>query len=148
MSKLNRQIIATLNQDGRVTNKDIAQQLDVSEGTVRNRIIKLLDSGQLKVTCLIHPDASPSKQLVLLGLNVAVSKDLNNKADEISRLEGVQSVHITTGCYDIILEAWLDAKFGLIKFLSEILSTVEGITSTESFLALKTINKWIPQNDI
>ena len=148
MSPLDKKIVAVLNQDGRVTNKDIAQQLNVSEGTVRNRIRKLLDSKQLKVTGLIAPDASACKQLILLGLNVAVSKDLNSKADEISRLQGVLAVHITTGRYDIILEAWLDTRFGLIKFLSEILSAVEGITSTESFLAMRTINKWIPRNDL
>ena len=143
-----RRIITVLNTDGRINNKEIADKLGISEGTVRNRIRKLTDAGLLRVAGLINPDDSPDKQLMLLGVNIDSSKDLDKKATEIALLDGVQSAYITAGRYDIMVEVWIDAKGGLIKFLSQTLATVSGINSTESFLIMKSFNKWIPQADL
>ena len=85
---------------------------------------------------------------MLLGVNIACSRNLSKTAAEIAGLEGVQSAYITAGRYDIMAEVWIDAKGGLIKFLSQTLSTVSGITSTESFLIMKSFNKWIPQSEV
>jgi Lrp/AsnC family transcriptional regulator for asnA, asnC and gidA len=141
-------MIRILNQDGRITNNDIAAQLNVSEGTVRNRIKKLSDAGLLKVAGLINPDDSPDKQLMLLGVNITSSKDLTKKAAELAKLPNVESAYIPAGRYDIMVEVWIDAKGGLIEFLSKTLAKVEGIASTESFLVMKSFNKWLPRADL
>lgn len=143
MDDIDREIVRILNNDGRINNIEIAKKLSISEGTVRNRIKKLVDSKEVKVTGLLNPDTVPEKQLVFLGIKVALSKDLSKITDRISKLECVQSAYITTGRYDIIIEVWLNVKFGLIQFLSETLASIEGIVSTESFLIMKSYNKWI-----
>jgi Lrp/AsnC family transcriptional regulator for asnA, asnC and gidA len=148
VDETDRQMIRILNQDGRITNNDIAAQLNVSEGTVRNRIKKLSDAGLLKVAGLINPDDSPDKQLMLLGVNITSSKDLTKKAAELAKLPNVESAYITAGRYDIMVEVWIDAKGGLIEFLSKTLAKVEGIASTESFLVMKSFNKWLPRADL
>ena len=107
MDELDKKIIALLVEDGRMSNNEIARILEISEGTVRNRIRKLADAGMLKVTGLVSPDAISEKQLFFLGVKVAVSKDLSIISEKISQLQQVQSVYITTGRYDIIIEAWL-----------------------------------------
>ena len=145
---LDRGIIAKLNDDGRASNKDIAASLGVSEGTVRNRVGKLTEFGALKVAGLVNPDLSPGKQLVLLGVNLSCSKELTRRAEEIAALSGVLAVHITAGRYDLIVEVWLDTKSGLIGFLSGPLAHVEGVVSTESFLVMKSYNRWIPRPDL
>ncbi len=60
----------------------------------------------------------------------------------------VESAYITAGHYDIMVEVWIDAKGGLIEFLSQTLAKVEGIASTESFLVMKSFNKWLPRADL
>lgn len=147
LDPLDKKLISILNRNGRENNSDIARELSISEGTVRNRIKKLTDSGILKVSGLLNPDTVPEKQLVFLGVKIAVSKDLRNLAEKISILEGVQAAYITTGRYDIIVEVWLNVKYGLIQFLSETLASIDGITSTESFLIMKSYNKWISQEE-
>ncbi|OGV52994.1 MAG: hypothetical protein A2017_09670 [Lentisphaerae bacterium GWF2_44_16] len=147
LDPLDKKLISILNRNGRENNSDIARELSISEGTVRNRIKKLTDSGILKVSGLLNPDTVPEKQLVFLGVKIAVSKDLRNLAEKISVLEGVQAAYITTGRYDIIVEVWLNVKYGLIQFLSETLASIDGITSTESFLIMKSYNKWISQEE-
>ncbi len=136
-------IIELLKHDARISNKEIAGKLSISEGTVRNRIKALLDEGQLKLAGLTSPDKNQEKQLVLLGVSLAASKDLQNKAEEIAELPDVKSTSITTGRYDLLVEVWVDVKYGLINFLSDSLSKVDGVVSTESFIIMKSFNKWI-----
>ena len=145
---IDRRIVALLNRDGRIGYKAIAARLGISEGTVRNRLRKLTGAGKLRVVGQINPDAAPDKQLMLLGIRIACSKDLSKKAVEIARLDGVISAHITAGRYDILAEVWVDAKGGLITFLGQTLAKIAGIASTESFLVMKSFNKWIPRADL
>ncbi len=140
---LDKKIINILGRHGRINNKNIASQLSVSEGTIRNRIRKLTDSGVLTVSGLINPDTVDDKQLVFLGIKISSSKDLEKKAAEVSELYKVQSACITSGRYDIIIEVWVDLRHGLIDFLSKQLTRIDGIESTESFVVLKNYNKLV-----
>jgi Lrp/AsnC family transcriptional regulator for asnA, asnC and gidA len=136
-------IITLLKDDARITNKEIAKRLEISEGTVRNRIKLLVDGGILKLAGLVSPDKDTEKHLVMLGINLSESRCLQEKAEEISKLPGVQSTSITTGRYDLLVEVLVDVKYGLIDFLSTSLSQIDGIISTESFIIMKSYNKWI-----
>lgn len=148
MDKLDKKIISLLVKDGRSSNNEIARSLAVSEGTVRNRIRNLTESGVLKVAGMVSTEAVPDKELVLLGVKVSVSKNLSNIAARISQLPEVQSVYITTGRYDIVVEAVLAVKYGPIEFLSGPLAAIGGIVSTETFMVMKSFKKWIiPQGN-
>ena len=82
------------------------------------------------------------QQLSLVAVNVAESRLLDIKAREIAALSHVLSVSIVSGQYDIILEVLVDSNQGLIKFLTEDLSQVEGLKRTVTFLTLHSYNKW------
>jgi Lrp/AsnC family transcriptional regulator for asnA, asnC and gidA len=130
-------------QKGYVPNNTIARELDISEGTVRARLKKLRDAGVLEVKALINPDALANKQLALVAMRVAESRLLESKAEEVAKLENVLSVSIASGRYDLIAEVLVDSNRGLVRFLTEELSSVDGVLSSESFLMLKSYNKFV-----
>jgi Lrp/AsnC family transcriptional regulator, regulator for asnA, asnC and gidA len=136
------QIIELL-RDGIISNIAIAKNLDVSEGMIRQRIKRLQEHGILSLRGLINPDLLENHHIVLLGANVNESRFLQDKALEISKLEHVLSVSIVSGRFDLIIELLLDSQTGLIEFLTEKLSTIKGITKTESFLTLKAYSKFV-----
>ncbi len=41
--------MAILREDGRLSNREVARRLDVSEGTVRQRLKKLQDAGAIRI---------------------------------------------------------------------------------------------------
>lgn len=143
-----RQILAMLHRDGRTPNNEIARVLSISEGTVRNRIKKLIDQGSLNIIGLINPDYLPDKQLVLLEVKVALSRDLDATAARIAEFPEVVSVSIITGRMDMMVEVFVDTKFGLMAFVDDQLSTVEGIVSTESHVVMKHYRKWLHLENI
>jgi Lrp/AsnC family transcriptional regulator for asnA, asnC and gidA len=129
--------------DGHMANTDLARRLGVSESTVRQRVKRLQDAGILKIRALRDPNRLADQQLALVAVSVAESRLLDTKAREISVLDHVLSVSIVSGQYDIILEVLVDSNRGLIAFLTEELSRVDGLTKTETFLMLRSYNKWV-----
>ena len=133
-------IIQILRQ-GIQPNSKIAEMLDVSEGMIRRRIQNLKEAGILELKALINPEVLENQQLAVIGVNVAESRILDSKAKEIARLDNVLSVSIASGRYDLLVEILVDSNKGLVKFLTQSLSTIKEITKTESFLLLKNYNK-------
>jgi Lrp/AsnC family transcriptional regulator for asnA, asnC and gidA len=126
-----------------VPNNTIARELGISEGTVRLRLKKLREAGVLEVRALINPDVLANKQLAVIAMRVAESRLLETKAEEVSRLPNVLSVSIASGRYDLIAEVLVDSNRGLVRFLTEELSAVDGVVSSESFLMLKSWRKFV-----
>jgi Lrp/AsnC family transcriptional regulator for asnA, asnC and gidA len=126
-----------------VSNIDLAAKLNVSEGTIRQRLKRLKESGILKITAGIDPDVLDNQQVVLVTVNVARSALLEQKAREITALPHVLSVSIVSGRYDLVAEVLVDSNHGLVDFLTGELAGIEGITATESFLLLKSYNKYV-----
>ena len=60
IDKINLAIIKHL-RSGRKSYKKIAEQLSVSENTVRARVHKLIDRGILEITGLVDPEAIDAK---------------------------------------------------------------------------------------
>jgi len=135
--------IISILKRGDLPNNTIARKLGVSEGTVRARLKRLKEAGILQVRALINPDVLENKQLVIVAVRVAESKLLERKAEELAGLENVLSVSIASGRYDLIAEVLLDSNRGLVHFLTEELSTIEGILASESFIMLKSYNKFV-----
>jgi Lrp/AsnC family transcriptional regulator for asnA, asnC and gidA len=128
---------------GYVPNNTIARKLGVSEGMIRIRLKKLKDSGVMEVRALINPDMLEHQQLAVVAMSVTESRFLEAKAKEVSALENVLSVSIVSGRYDLMAEVLVDSNRGLVKFLTEQLSSVKGITHSESFLMLKNYRKFL-----
>jgi Lrp/AsnC family transcriptional regulator for asnA, asnC and gidA len=135
--------IIELLRSGTISNSAVAKELGVSEGMIRQRIKRLREDGILSLRGLINPDILANRQVVWLGANVAETRLLDKKAEEIAMLDNVLSVSITSGRFDLIVELLLDSHRGLVEFLINDLSRVEGIERTESFVTLKTYSKYV-----
>ena len=126
-----------------LSNNEIARHLKISEGTVRRRIKILQSDGIMRIKALLDPDVLENQQLAIVAVSIAKAKLLDKKAQQISGLKNVISVSIVSGQYDLLVEVLVDSNKGLVHFLTESLSTIEGITKTERFLILKSFGKFI-----
>ncbi|AEJ20019.1 Lrp/AsnC family transcriptional regulator [Gracilinema caldarium] len=135
--------IISILQAGYENNNTIARKLGLSEGTIRARIKRLREANVMQIRALINPEVLDNKQLALIAMRVAESRLLETKAEEVARLPNVLSVSIASGRYDLIAEVLVDSNRGLVRFLTEELSGVEGVISSESFLMLKSYNKFV-----
>lgn len=142
IDKTNLAIIKHL-RSGRKSYKKIAEQLSVSENTIRARVHNLLDSGILEITGLVDPEAINGHRIVMVGVKLK-TMDLVKKGEEFSKLKGVISVSVVTGRFDLILTVLLKTGFGLLEFYTEEVSKLEDVQSVETFVVYKSYNLKIP----
>ncbi len=142
VDEIDKKIIALLKENGRIQNNDIAQRLEISEGTVRNRIKKLIDSNYLTIKGLTNPCLIKDKVIIFLGIQLSDVKNLEPAADHIKNLHNVLAVYMVTGRYDLLIEIFIEPS-KMLNFLSDDLAKIDYIASTESFVTLKPYNKWL-----
>lgn len=130
-------------REGFVPNNAIARELGVSEGMIRQRVKRLKEAGILKIKALINPDVLENLQLAMVAINITESALLKKRADEIASLENVLSVSFTSGRYDLFAEVLVTSNRDLVRFLTEELPNVDGVTNTETFMMLRSYGKFV-----
>jgi Lrp/AsnC family transcriptional regulator for asnA, asnC and gidA len=133
-------IIEALRKDGRVAFAQIAEQLNVSPGMIRQRYNRLVEQGYLKVVAITNPLRMGFTTMAMIGIRVDGSK-LLTVADKISRLDEVIYMTISSGRFDIFAEVVCRNHEDLIRFITERLSVIDGVRESESFMHLKIIKE-------
>jgi Lrp/AsnC family transcriptional regulator for asnA, asnC and gidA len=83
---LNISIVRHL-REGRKSYKVIAEDLGVSENTIRSRVSKLEEEGVLDIVGLVDPETIPRHRVVMVGVKLS-TMDLVKKGAEFSRVRG------------------------------------------------------------
>ncbi len=130
-------------RDGRKSFKTIAEELSVSENTIRARVSKLVEEGVLEISGVVDPESLPGHGVVMVGVKLQ-SMDLIKKGEEFSKLRGVVSVSVVTGRFDLILLVLLKEGFGLLEFYTEEVAKIKGVQSVETFVIYKSYHLKVP----
>lgn len=130
-------------QDGRKSFKEIADQLNLSENTVRARVNKLIEEDVLDITGLVNPEKLPRHRLVMVGVKLS-TMNLVKKGEEFSRIPGVVMVNVVTGRYDLILMVLLKEGYDLLEFYTQEVSKIREVQSVETFVVYKSYNTKVP----
>ena len=133
-------IIDALHKDGRVAFAQIAEQLGVSPGMIRQRYNRLVEQGYLKVVAITNPLRMGFTTMAMIGIRVDGSK-LLTVAEKVSKLDEVIYMIITSGRFDIFAEVVCRNHEDLLRFITEKLSVIDGIRESESFMHLKIMKE-------
>ena len=141
MKKLETDILAILQEDGRYTPAKIAVMLDKSEEEVASAIAALEARGVIvKYTAIVN-DERLSDDIVRALIEVKVSPQKTSGfdaiAEEIYRFDEVKSCYLMSGGYD--LAVFIEGKNlrEVARFVSERLSTLDEVQSTATHFILK-----------
>jgi Lrp/AsnC family transcriptional regulator for asnA, asnC and gidA len=127
--QLDLRIIRSLDGDGRKPYRSIAQELNVSDSTVRKRIKRMLDDGIIKsFNVLLNYQALGRIIKAFIGLRVNPGK-LKMIVEHLERNSDIQVLYRTTGDVDLFVEIICRDMEELKDFLESEL-TLEGITGT------------------
>ena len=130
-------------RNGRKSLKKIADDLGLSENTVRSRVNQLKQEGILDIAGVVSPEALPGHRVVVVGVKLS-TMSLVKKGEEFSRLKGVVSVSVVTGRFDLILVVLLKEGFGLLEFYTDEVAALKDVQSVETFVVYKSYNLKVP----
>jgi len=135
MDELDSKIIAMLQEDGRASNAGIARRVGVSEGTVRRRLKRLIQEEYIRVLALLDPGKMGFASEALIGVQVDPDK-VDRVSADLSQLEEINWVSITTGSFDIFAWATLKSSEELSQFLRTKVGITHGVRRMETFINL------------
>ena len=138
IDELDRKIIRMLQADGRLSNTEIARSLEITETTVRKRIAHLLQERLMSIVAVPTPEASGMALSAILGVSVELT-EIRAVADTIRTYSEVRYVGMSSGRYDLIVEAFFVDQEHLLEFVTDKLGGLAGITNLETSIILKVV---------
>lgn len=140
---VDQHILSILEEDGRATNREIAEQVGVSEGTVRNRIERLIRDDVLRIVGVTNPARLGLNTAAVISISAELAR-ITQIAEQIAAAPGVVYVGYTTGNADIIALAFFPSNDELTDFMTQTLAAIPGILKAETNIILKPVRSLFP----
>ena len=137
MNDLDIMLISELRRDGRASVSELAHRLDVSRATVRTRMERLRESGEIAgFSVLTRSDVSeaPVRGLMMIGIEGRGGERITAK---LTGMPAVVAVHSTNGKWDMIVEVATDSLVQLDDVIGRI-RNLDGVMTSETNLILST----------
>lgn len=139
---MDRKMISVLSEDGRLSAGNVAKRTGVTAPTVQSRLKNLISKGVFKIAGLVDPYRIKGMTIALVCITLKSHHQIDEKLDQISRLDKVSWAAVVTGRYDIMVEVVLSEEIAdLYRFIDADLSKVGGINSSETFVLMNARNK-------
>jgi DNA-binding Lrp family transcriptional regulator len=140
LDDVDKKILRKLQEDARISFKEIAKEVGTSEATVFVRVKKLQKSGVIKGFRAILNPPSVGKQLTAFALVKAEPKSYPRMLAQLMNLEDICEIHDVTGAYYSILKMRTTNSEQLAGILDKI-GEIEGVAGTETVIVLRTIKE-------
>jgi Lrp/AsnC family transcriptional regulator, regulator for asnA, asnC and gidA len=138
LDDLDRKIVVLLQDDGKRSNREIARILNTNEASVRRRVKRLLDEEIIDIIAVANPLKTGFDSIVLFQMQIEALK-LESISEELLKLPELRFIAFITGRYDVIAEAWFKNNNEVTEFITNKLSSIEGILRIETAPILKMI---------
>ncbi len=138
LDDLDRQLIEVLARDARVSNRKIAGDLGVTEGTVRGRIKRLQQEGLIAFTAITSFGLTNSSKMAFIGIQADV-ENVRELAARIAEVPPINALMITMGRFNILAFCLFDELESLIEVTVDKIRAIPGVHHVETSIAVKTI---------
>ena len=137
MDRMDIKLLNILKKNARTSVSNIAIDLQITRTTVRTRMRKLKETGEISgFTVITKSDVSPApvRGLVMLQIEGTGAHTIRQK---LLLLQQVYSVHTTNGKWDMIIDLGTQSLAELDEILSKI-RKFSGVKGSETSLLLST----------
>jgi Lrp/AsnC family transcriptional regulator for asnA, asnC and gidA len=135
LDAIDRRLIAALKDDGRKSYAELAASIGASEGTARNRLTRLVESGAVRVVPVVEPEHLGYRLNVWFAVRCRPGT-LREVARSLRALHPVRYVAMSSGAFDIVCEAIFLDEGEMLSFLNDDVPGIGGIAAIESSTVL------------
>lgn len=135
LDELDERLIGLLKKDARASFVELADALGTSEGTVRSRMKRLVESGAIRRFTVVTAGHTVK---ALVGVRVASHVPTSSVSKKIQDLQGVTDVWEVSGDVDILARVDVPSTEGLDDVVEQV-RTMEDVEGTDSRLILREL---------
>lgn len=134
-------IVKILQQNARISNTELGEILGVTTEEAEAEIKRLENEGIIKGYSVIVDDELYDNSTVYATIELKVTPQRDCGFDDIAKTimmyDEVESVNLMSGAYDLAVEVKGNNLKDVALFVSERLSTIDGVLSTATHFILK-----------
>lgn len=138
IDEIDLKILSFLQDDGRMTFKEIAARIGVAERTIRLRVTNLRETGVLSIVGVVNPIKVGLKLIAAIQIATEQNK-LDQCIKELIEMDEVRFITLTSGEYQLLSEVCVSSHEELGDFLERKLNKVAGIQRTNIIMELKIL---------
>jgi Lrp/AsnC family leucine-responsive transcriptional regulator len=142
LDKIDLSILRLMQENARITNADLARELEMAPSAVLERVKKLEQKNViLQYTTRLNPAAVNQMLLAFISLRSSDGMGCNTTATELAKIPEVQEVHHIAGddCYLVKVRTTDSAS--LMYLMRNSFSKISNILSTRTTIVLETVKE-------
>lgn len=144
MDAKDRQIIAALQQNGRLTNQELSERVSLSPSPCLRRLRILEDAGIIKgYTAVVDEQAYglPITVFVRIRLERHTEDVVATFEQKIRRIDAILDCYVMTGNADYLLRVLVESLEDYEQFVRAKLHKIEGIASIDTSFAYGVVKR-------
>ena len=137
-------LIDVLQDEGRITNQELAQRCGLSPAACHDRVRRLRERGVIRSTvAVIDPRALQCELLIFV--EVVLDRTTNDAfrafADHVRAIPEILECHMVAGGFDYLIKARVSDMAEYRAFLGNILASVPGVRETRTYAVLEQVKE-------
>lgn len=127
LDDLDRKIIDRLGNDARVSNREIGREFNLTEGTIRARLKRLLAAKVIRVAAITNANMLPNPILAYLWIEADTAADVSKVAERLAELSEIGFVATVLGRADVLAMTLVEDGEELTAYLHNTVDKIAGI---------------------
>jgi Lrp/AsnC family transcriptional regulator for asnA, asnC and gidA len=142
---LDVRLVECLAEDSRVSNRAIARELRVDEGTIRARRRRLVADRIVRTATVLNVTQLKNPVVAYFWISIDVAANVHKVAESIATLPEITFVALMSGRCDVLAITLIESSEELLKLLHQTLDRIPGIYRTQYTLSqsiIKHDSRW------
>jgi len=142
MDRIDRKIVSALQDNGRITNVELAKMNDLAPSSMLERVRRLEERGVIKgYRAILDPEVLgyTVEAMVMICLNRHQASGIEDFEKSVADVVEIKACYHLTGRYDYMLHVIVRDIDHLGEFVKHKLGSLEGVEKQETFLVLSTV---------
>lgn len=144
LDEIDRKILRTLSQDGRISNQKLADTVNLSPTPCWHRVRALEESGHISgYAAVLNQRTLGLPDTVIIEVTVDRHDDeiFQRFSDALAELPEVMEAYLLSGEYDYLIKVAVSGTEGYERFLRQKLYKLPGVTHTRSTFTLRCLKR-------
>ncbi len=138
LDELDLMLAKELEQDARQSNRFLSKKIGINEATLKRRVKRLQDKKAINYITKTDRHLLGLHNSVILGLSVRRGM-VDKVVERLRSRKRIRSILLTTGRYDIVIDAMLHDNRELVDFFDEELGKIPYLTNVDKIIFLETM---------
>ncbi len=134
---IDRTILRLLMKNARMPYLEIARECGISGAAIHQRVKKLTDIGVIQgARLVVDPQSLGFDVCAFIGIQLKDVALHSSTVETLSKVPEVVECYFLTGKYNLFVKVYCRDNEHLMRTIFDRILTVQGITTTETFIAL------------